>query len=115
MTEFSLDTPFSIGVKRYVEGVEDAHGNVNESWTEPENVLVYSIAPASLTESSDGTRDAVISGLTVLAPPTVTVDAKDVVVIDGDEYEVAGDMGDWNRGPFGFTPGNTINLRKVSG
>lgn len=111
----NLPTPYEVGIKRHVAGAKDAHGNKSESWLDPEFVRVYSIAPTSSQEPPEAGRGAVITNITVLAPPTVTVDRLDRIVIGEDEYTVEGEVGNWNQGPFGFTPGISITLKRVSG
>lgn len=110
-----MPTPFTIGIKRHQTGATDAHGNKVESWAAPIYVGVYSIAPAMSNEPFEAGRELVITGLTVLAPATVEIDRRDIVVIDGEDYTVEGEAGNWNQGPFGFEPGISVSLRRVEG
>lgn len=107
-------TTYSIGIKSYGEGAEDAHGNSVGDWGDPVATEVYAIAPRYSNEPTPG-RDEVIVGLTILAPPGVEVGPLDRVVIDGEEWEVEGEVGNWNRGPFAYYPGVSFDLKRAEG
>lgn len=111
----NLTTPFTIGVKRYQTGAKDAHGNTLDTWADPISVGVYSIAPATSDEPYENGRESIVTGLTVLAPAGTEIDARDLVVIDNEDYTVEGDIANWNQGPFGWSPGVQINLKRVEG
>lgn len=111
----SLEVTQTIKVKRHQEGSSDAHGNPVESWASPISVGVYSIAPASSTEPSEAGREAVVTGLTVLAPADTVIDRLDRVEVNGEEFTIEGDVGNWNQGPFGFLPGISFSLKRVDG
>ena len=111
----NLKAKYQLGIKRYQEGAEDAHGNPVEGWGSVEYVDVYSIAPTSSTEPSSTGREAVITGLSVLAPVGTDIDAKDRAVWRDEEYTIEGDLADWTIGPFSFKPGVQFNLKKVDG
>lgn len=111
----SLPTPFTIGVKSYVSGSVDRYNNPTESWSASVDVPVYGIAPTSSDEPFEVGRNAVITELSVLAPVGTAIGPKDRVVIDSDEYEVDGDIADWSKGPFSWSPGIEIRLKKVTG
>lgn len=53
-----------------------------------------------------------ITDVVMLTPDTDYASA-DRVVLDGKTYEVMGDAQDFTKGPFGFTPGCAVALRKV--
>lgn len=111
----NLTANYQLGIKRYQEGVTDAHGNPVESWSAPETVDVFAVAPTSSTEPPASGREAVISGLSVLAPVGVLVAPRDRAVWNGEEYSIEGELADWTTGPFGFLPGVQFNLRRVEG
>lgn len=111
----NLKAKYKLGVKRYLEGSTDAHGNPVEGWGPVEYLDVYAIAPTSSAEPAASGREAVITGLSVLAPVGVQIDAKDRAVIGDKEYTIEGDLADWNTGPFDFKPGVQINLKRVDG
>lgn len=111
----TLPTPFTIGVKRHVAGSVDRYNNPTDTWSAPVAVLVYGIVPTSSDEPFEIGRNAVVTGLTVLAPVGTVIGAKDRVVIDSDEYEVDGDIADWSNGPFSWSPGMEIKLKRAVG
>lgn len=77
-------------------------------------VAVYGWQPVSEVER----HTAALSGRTVtdlkLLSPTGDFLPTDAVVINGVTYEVDGLVEDYNHGPFGFTPGYAIGLRRVA-
>lgn len=109
-----MSARYTVGVRKYVAGVNDAHGNPVDYWLPPTPVEVYSIAPRVSVEPVTG-RLAAVEGLAVLAPAGLVVGPLDHVEIDGVEYEVDGDPGDWTRGPFGFKGGVAILLKRAAG
>jgi head-tail adaptor len=111
----TLKAKYQLGIKRYQEGATDAHGNPVESWGSVENVAVYAVAPSFSNEPAGSGRDAVITGLSVLAPLGTDIDAKDRAVWNSEEYTIEGDLADWTNGPFDFEPGIQFNLKKVDG
>lgn len=111
-----LPTPITIGVKTYIENSFDIYNNQSKEWETAVDVLVYSIAPTSTDEPSEaGRSSAVVTGLTVLAPVGTVIGPKDIVIIDGDEYQVDGDISDWSKGPFSWSPGIEIKLKRARG
>jgi hypothetical protein len=110
-----LPTPYVVGVRKRVTGAKDAHGNKVVTHGATTFISVYSIAPAYSNEPFEAGRQAVVTGLTVLAPSGTTIDEDDLVVIDDKNYEVDGEIASWDRGPFGFLPGVSITLKRVEG
>jgi hypothetical protein len=113
--DVSLRAKYKLGIKRYLEGAEDAHGNPVEGWGPVEYVDVFAIAPTSSQEPSEPGRAAIIDGLTVLAPDDYGITARDVAVYRDSEYSIEGNVADWNTGAFSFKPGYQFNLKKVEG
>lgn len=111
----TLVATYPLGIKRYQEGATDAHGNPVESWSAPETVDVFAVAPTASSEPFQAGRDAVITGLSVLAPLGVVLDPRDRAVWHGQEYAIEGEPADWSNGPFSFKPGLQFNLKKVDG
>lgn len=104
----------TIGLAAYQAGVEDAHGNPVDSWSDPVDVAVYGYGPPIRTQDSEPGGTQVIVGLDVYAP-LFPVDDRDRFVISGLVYSVEGEAGDWNNGPFGFEPGQSFRLKRVEG
>lgn len=113
--DVAVKAAYTVGLKRYVPGATNAHGNPRDTWSAPVDLPVYAIAPRFSTEPDPSRPGGIVVGLTLLAPPDALVGGRDRIVIDGDDYEVEGDHADWNRGPFDWRPGNSINLRRVKG
>lgn len=109
-----MDTPHTIGHRAYQAGAKDAHGNPVDTWAAPVTVNVYAIYPRYAQEPEPD-RPLVVVGLAVLAPPTVQIGPRDRVVIDGEEWDVEGDPGDWTRGPWDYAPGVEIVLKRAEG
>lgn len=115
-----MSLPTSAGVLlrwRDTSGAPDAHGNDATVWGEEYIPLpIYAIAPRTSTEPVPG-RDEVITGLTIYAPkPANFIGPGDRIIIGSEgEWEVDGEVGDYNRGPFGYAPGVVIHLRKAEG
>lgn len=112
----SLPLLHTVGVRAFGAGGPgyDAHGNEVPSWGDPVPVAVYAIAPRPSEEPQPG-RSEVISGLAVYAPADTVVGPRDRVVIDGEEWEVEGELGDYTRGPWGYPFGVVINVTRVEG
>jgi len=103
-----------VGVRAFTAGETDAHGNPIDGWADAVETLVYAVHPRVSSEPLPD-RSEVVIGLTMLTPPDVTIGPRDRVVYRGEEYEVEGDIGNWNDGPFGWTPGLAVNLKRVEG
>lgn len=107
-----MDTPWTVDVLPYIGSVEDAFGNTTDAWAAvPTPAPVYGWAPAG-TNETNASRHTVTADLEVFAPAGFTLDPRDHVRIDGRTYEVQGEVEDFNHGPFGYTPGVRVNLRR---
>lgn len=106
-------TPHTVQVVRRVRSGENAVGQPVYS-TDTRSIKVYGWQ----STSQEDRHTAVLNGRTVselqLLSPTGDFRPSDAVIINGVTYEVAGDVEDFNHGPFGFTPGYVIGLRKVT-
>lgn len=109
----SFPTPFTVQrIRRTLSG-ENALGQ--PIYTDSSaSVAVYGWQPASQEER----YTAALSGRTVselkLLSPTGDFRSSDAVIVNGVAYEVDGEVEDYNHGPFGFSPGFTVGLRKVA-
>jgi len=104
----------TIGHAVYTPGATDAHGNPVDAWAAAVDVQVYGYGPPARSQEAEPGGTQVITGLQVLAP-VFAVDPRDRFVISGVTYEVVGEVGNWNNGPFGFAPGQQINLKRAEG
>lgn len=108
----NFPTPWTVDVLPYVGTAEDAYGNETPTWaTTPVVRSVYGWAPAG-TNESNASRHTVTADLELYGPSDFTVDPRDHVRILGMTYEVQGDVESYDYGPFGFTPGVRVNLRR---
>lgn len=95
-------------------GATDSHGNPVDEWAAAVDRAVYGYAPPATRAESEPGGTQVISHLEVYAP-AFSVDHRDRFVVGGVTYEVAGEIGDWDKGPFGYAPGQVIGLKRVEG
>lgn len=109
-----IPTPFTVQRIRRTPNGENALGQAIYTETVT-TVAVYGWQPSSELER----YTAALAGRTVtdlkLLSPTGDFASSDAVVIDGVAYEVDGLVENCNTGPFDFSPGYVINLRRVSG
>lgn len=120
-------TPWTVGWHSSTAGDEDAEGNAGESTYTPElgdkdnpvdgaPVKVIAWAPATSTEPQLGRVEYDID---LYCVPGTVGKPNDVVDLPLDRsvgrFEVVGWPLDWTKGPFGFTPGMVVQLRRVEG
>lgn len=101
----------------YAGEVRDSRGNVVDAWDDPVDVAVYGWYVSSTHEPQIPLHDRVRVDAQVLAPESFVPSPRDKVLLPGrpGEYEVVGETEDYNHGPFGWRPGNVVNLKKVNG
>jgi hypothetical protein len=91
---------YTIGHRRFEAGAEDDFGMPVKSWAPAVDLKVYSIAPMTVTPEPVPGRDAVVTHLSVLVPAGADLGPHDRFVIDGEEWEQDGEVGDYTRSPF---------------
>lgn len=111
-------TPFTVGHHVYSAGGADPHRNP-PTYTPPldqpgTSVPVYGWHTPSTTEPKLAGHDRVIVDVELLAPG-FTPKPQDWIDLPDGQYEVVGATQDYNHGPFDWTPGAVIQLRKVDG
>lgn len=99
-------------VKRSVTGVDDFGNDVYSETTI--DVTPCIIQPSGSTENIQWT-DEVSTTLTVFMPYGTDVDPIDAVEIDGDRFEIQGDVSSWMSPFSGHTSPIQMTVRKVSG
>lgn len=104
----------TIGHKVWSAGSVDTHGNPVDTWAAAVDLAVYGYGPPAVRAETEPGGTQVISHLEVYGPST-PVDPRDRFVVDGILYEVAGESNDWDHGPFGYTPGVVVRLKRVEG
>lgn len=110
---------YVIGLKRYQAGAVDRYNKPTDSWLAAVDIEVYAIAPKSSDEPFEVGRDAVVTGLQVLAPAGTVIGRKDRIVFEGEEYTVEGEIADWTYSPYHTglleDAGIEVNLKRVEG
>lgn len=99
---------------RYPTWSADRYGNERPGppWTD-ELVAGCAVAPRRSPEDHAAGAQAVIIGLTLYAPKAPG--PHDVVVIDGEEFQVDGEPGVWQSPFSGHRPGVEVPLKRVEG
>lgn len=111
-----LPLPHSIGVRHFIPGEEDAHGNPVDFWSPPVERAVHGLAPGVQDVPSNPNRDLSIIEWTVYAPAGFQIDDRDIVVIGGKEFTVEGHVKDYTLGPWDNpVAGVTFELRRAEG
>lgn len=113
----SFQTRWSVGVRHLVTGEKDAHGNAEETHAAPVDLPVYFVAPASTVEPYSANRDLLTTDLAVLCPKSDSLPGpRDLVLWQGKEHRVEGDVSDFTFGPF-RGPGSDVSfvIRRVEG
>lgn len=106
---------YTVSVLRYVPGATDAHGNPAPTYAPAVDQSVYAVGPKHNVENNDGTRDSTVTLREVYAPPGFSVDPLDLLEIDGETWEVFGNVLDYTKGPFSYHPGVVVTVRLQEG
>lgn len=113
MAEFPL--LFSVGHRRYDSTATDAHGNDIDFWFPEVPKPVYGWGAPQSDEPKLAGHDREVVEVELLVPPGFECSHRDLMVLDGVEFEVIGDPEMFDHSPFGWNPGGVVNLRKVNG
>lgn len=109
-------TPYTLGIRRFAADGEDAHGNPVETWGDSLDWPVHAIAPGANTEPDNPNRDTSHILATIYAPEGIHPGPRDLVVLDGREYEVEGEAKQWTHGPWSTSVGGiVVELRRSEG
>lgn len=111
----TFPTPYTVGWHTHSEGAVDAHDNPVSVYAPALNltgtqVAVMGWAPTQTTESNESRVQADID---LFVPPSVSGGPKDIVDLPEGQFEVVGWPEDWTKGPFGFTPGKVVKLKRT--
>lgn len=104
----------TVGVRTYVPGAVDAHNNPADAWGAPVEWPGCAVAPAGSSEDSTN-RTTVITTLDVYGPHDMEVGPRDLVVYDGEEFQVVGEIARWRNPYTGYEPGCVFSIRRVDG
>lgn len=86
-----------VQIRRRIDVPPERLDDTPRSWGPPEPLPVHAMAPGSQDPAVAG-REAEDVAWTIYLPPGVTVSSLDLLVIDGDSYEIAGRGRDWGAG-----------------
>jgi hypothetical protein len=112
----AFPTPHTVRVHVYLSSAVDAHGNPTATWdANGIDYPVYGWSPPSADTETLGGREAVTRALDLLVPPGFPAGPRDRVSVDGVLYDVVGYPEDFDHGPFRWTPGLRVNLRRTEG
>lgn len=114
-------TPYTLRVRALTRGPVDDFGNATSEWVE-RDWAVYFIAPGAMDEPRGSSqvgsinRELSLIEYTIGAPESTDAPTEyDEVQVDGAWFKVNGRPKNFNRGPFGFRPGITVELRSENG
>lgn len=110
----TFPAPWTVQTRARILGEPDRYGEREESWGPPVDRKVYGWAPPGVEdELFSSNRDAVVQDLDVYVPPSFEISPDDLMVIGGEEFRVLGGLRDFNNGPFRFTPGRAVRVKRV--
>ncbi|MCZ1070817.1 hypothetical protein [Rhodococcus sp. A5(2022)] len=110
---FPLTIP--VGLERYSGAGEDELGNEVESWSPPEEHLVFGWESPVSAEPELAGHDRVVVDVKLYAPRSMGPGPRDRIRLDGALFEVIGYPQDPNNNPW-WQPGlMTVLLRRVEG
>jgi len=106
-------TPFTVTHVHRLQTGENMLGQAITSETSTVRA-VYGWSPRNTTDGGDAaTASRVITEVNLLTPDGDWGDGDTVTLPDGRAFMVVGDPDDLNAGPFGFSPGYRVTLRRV--
>lgn len=92
------------------------YGDAVDDWENATSRTVCATCFPLTTAENNDKRSTTITGLGLLfrteCPPELAHTCR--VVARGETWEVDGDIADW-RSPWGWRPGHTVNLKRVTG
>lgn len=119
MSDVFLPTPWTVGHKAYQGEQYNDWGDLIETWADPVELPVYGIAPGGSESNAepDPSRPFVSTTKQLLMPleSAQGLTPQDKFILDGVEWEQNGDVLDYTKGPFGWSPGVVVNIKRVTG
>lgn len=108
--------PFKVSHESRIEGAEDDWGNPVDSFAEPVEVNVYGWGPPSADEPIRDTDSGLAHDIDLYCSKPFCGHL-DKVTLPNEPLSlvVQGRPDDFNYGPFGFTPGYRVKLKRVEG
>lgn len=114
-----MPTPWTVEQLKLVAEEEQQYddlGNPVATYAAPKLRKVYGWAPPrpGTEQVSDGVTLYHVDLVLYLPPVEYAIDPTDRFRVNGLTFEVVGGPDDWGKGPFGFDPGVTLQLRRVT-
>lgn len=108
--------PYVLHIRRFTTVVNE-YGDDETSWGAPEPWPVHAVAPGPMEEPWRSARDLSVIAYTVYAPADgPRLHEQDVVVVDGEDYQVDGRPMDYSRGPWQMEhAGIVVALKRAEG
>ena len=101
---------------RFVGTVRNAQGHQVKQFADPVEVHGVGVAPGSGSEPTQGLSYRVVSKMTIYLPSGVGFSAQDEVTVRGRRYGVDGEaQGPWVNPFTGWSPGDAVTLKRVTG
>jgi hypothetical protein len=111
---YAFPTPHTVQHEAFNGSGIDELGNDVETWSSPVNVRVIGFAPSS-QENITGYTSRVVSDVDMAVPPELSVSLQDRFTIpEYGKMDVVA-VEDANHGFHGWTPGNIVKLKQVTG
>lgn len=89
-----------LGHRAYTSGGVDRYGNPVNGYAAAVDFPVFAVTPKQSVEPDVVGRRPIITGLTVYAPvDSAPVSSQDRFVFRGDEWDVEGEPGVWDKNP----------------
>lgn len=119
-----LPTPYTVQHAKYIGSMDDEGYATGDEFEDPVDRPAYgwypgqgagtSASSASDTGGGDYERRLITYKIVQVPDPT-PYSLRDKVTLDGEDYFVAGDVMNYNTGPFGFQPGGEVFVQRVTG
>lgn len=104
--------PMTVNWLRFNGSQADELGNTVPSWADPVDRLAIGFQYVS-SENSDGHEAEETVDAKLMTVPSFLPHIRDRIVVEGNTFDVVGTDG--RVGFHGWTPGNTVLLRRVEG
>lgn len=112
----AFPTPHTIQRLPWTGVGENEHGNEVDTYGAPIDVPAHGWAPPTASsEPLESGRNAVVRDLDVYLPDGSAFGPHDRAVVAGVPYDVVGYPEDFTTGPFGFSAGWRLSLKRVEG
>lgn len=103
----------SVQIRRWSKGKGSAHSGAADVWADPVDFPIMGWSPTLSTEYPTTGTNRVVTRRTVYAYKSAS--NRDILVMDGEDWQVTQDVSDWNQGPYGYSPGFVFTVEQVRG